>query len=454
MNNTTDQPNLNQGIAQMIGSLFNSMTFKMGVAGILALLLLIPLAMIQDVIHDRSQYRQSVENEVAQKWGGEQVLAGPVLSIPFTFSLENEKLIHRTMHVLPADLNVAVSVEPEILRRGIFEVAVYKAQISVEGSFDGLDLPNAEENRTYHWNRAYLSAGFSDPANITGNVDMNWKGGLSRMKASQWGVDEALSSIRIPLDLGKDGVNASGEFAFTVPVRGSKAIKVVPMGKNSQISMESSWPHPSFTGNRFPDSRDIGDNGFSATWNLKEYNRQLPEVWSGAVFPDHMKEMAVGSQLYIPADDYQKATRATKYGFLVVALTFMVFLIGEVLSGRNIHVIQYLLVGLALVLFYAILVSVTEHLSFNSAYAIAAVTVLALVSYYSRFVFRNLRIPLMLSGILAGVYGFIMVILQSQDYALLMGSVGLTVILALIMHFTRNIDWNSISGVKPESQPA
>src|SRR5690606_34822991 len=225
----------------------------------------------------------------------------------------------------------------------------------------------------------------------------------------------------------------------------SESLRFIPIGKETRVTMESNWHSPSFYGNFLPEdgSRDISESGFKASWDILQLNRQFEQSFFGYL-PD-LKDFAFGTKLVIPVDEYQKNERTAKYGFMVIGLTLLVFLLIQLVSKIYIHPFQYLMIGLALVMFYTLLISISEHSDFFTAYAIAAFSVLALITVYSRAILKGFKFPLLICASLASLYGFIYVIIQLENYALLVGSIGLFLLLATIMFASRRIDWNNES---------
>ena len=234
-------------------------------------------------------------------------------------------------------------------------------------------------------------------------------------------------------------------FQLNIDINGSERLKFIPIGKTTEAKMISNWASPSFDGNFLPEdgSREITENGFKAEWKILQINRQFEQSFKGNL-PD-LTQFAFGTNLIIPVDDYQKNERTAKYGFMVISLTLIVFFLIQLVSKIYIHPFQYLMIGLALVMFYSLLISISEHATYFKAYLIAGSSVLVLIGIYSRFIFKNIKFPLLISFSLAGVYSFIYVIIQLENYALLIGSIGLFMILAIIMFASRKIDWSSAS---------
>ena len=232
-------------------------------------------------------------------------------------------------------------------------------------------------------------------------------------------------------------------FNFNVKLKGSEYINFVPVGKVTDIELSSDWNNPSFDGPFLPDSREIDDDGFTAHWNVLHLNRNYPQAWIGA--QHKVKDSAFGVNLLIPVDSYQKSERSIKYAILFIGLTFLVFFFIEIINKKRVHPIQYILVGLALCLFYTLLLSISEHTSFNIAYGISTLLTIGLISTYTKTVLKSNALTGLMGGILIILYLFIFIIIQLQDYALLMGSIGLFIILGLVMYFSRKIDWYQIN---------
>jgi inner membrane protein len=243
-------------------------------------------------------------------------------------------------------------------------------------------------------------------------------------------------------------------FNFSLNLKGSERIQFIPVGKTTNLDLTSSWAHPSFTGEFLPDQRGVSPDGFQAHWTVFHLNRNIAQTWIDN--NSAMEDWAFGVQLFLPADEYQQATRSAKYAILFIVLTFALFFLMEVSGKQRVHPIQYLLVGLALCIFYILLISISEHIGFTWSYLVSALAVIGMVGLYSKSVLPGKKQGLAVGGNVAVLYGYLYFILQLQDYALLIGSLGLFAILSLIMYFTRNFDWYAIDLLpgkkKPEKQ--
>jgi inner membrane protein len=229
------------------------------------------------------------------------------------------------------------------------------------------------------------------------------------------------------------------DFKLKLELKGSQLLYFTPVGKITDITISSPWENPSFKGAFLPDAREVNEKGFKANWNVLHLNRNYPQTWIGSHYS--LAESAFGIDLLLPVDSYQKSYRSIQYAILFIGFTFLVFFFIEVLNKLFIHPVQYILVGVALVVFYTLLLSISEHIKYNTAFIISAIATLALIGGYVRAILKSGKLSMLIVGILSILYAFIFVIIQLQDYALLIGSIGLFVILGLLMYFSRKIDW-------------
>ncbi|MBO6524004.1 MAG: cell envelope integrity protein CreD [Balneolaceae bacterium] len=436
----------------------HALFIKLSFISAITLILLIPSAMIKGLITERKQTKSEAVAEIGEKWGKEQIITGPVLTIPYKDHLvlknsdtEHVEIIERVkqLHILPESLFVNSKIIPQRLHRGIFEVAVYDSQTTFEGNFanfDPLTLDINPENLLL--DKAFLSIGVSDMRGIQKQVQIAWdEKSISFQSGTEISNRELLGSgIHAPVVVSMDGntMNTS-KFLLNLELKGSDHVYFTPVGKTTHIQMASSWTSPSFSGEYLPETEGkiINDDGFKASWNIIDLNRDFPQAWTNQ--KQNIKASAFGVNLFIPADNYQRSERSIKYAILFIGLTFLVFFFVEIMNKRAVHPLQYILVGLALCLFYTLLLSISEHSSFNFAYILSAGMTLALVGGYTRAILKNTHFTLLLSGVLAMLYGFIFVVIQLEDLALLTGSLGLFLILGLVMYFSRKIDWYSLN---------
>ncbi len=426
----------------------NSMTIKLLTMGILVLLLLIPASMIQSLVREREYRRQDAIQEVSGKWGHAQTLAGPLLTIPYRsyHTTDEGRTITTTHHAyfLPEALAINGAITPETRYRGIYEVVVYTTQLAFNGHFPLPDFAEwGIEEADILWNEATIAVGISDLRGINEQVVLGWNGGTATFNPGVEASDvlDAGISTRVPVT-STPPVAGHYAFSFDLDLNGSGALMATPLGQETTLHLTAPWATPSFDGAFLPDDRTVSADGFEADWRVLHLNRNYPQQWRGAA--PNLTESAFGVRLLLPVDRYQKTTRAAKYAILVIALTFLVFFFTEVRHRERAHPFQYILVGLALCLFYALLLAVAEHTLFNLAYWLAGLATIGLVALYSRSIFKSTRHALVTGGVLVVVYGFVFVILQLEDYALLVGSLGLFVALAITMYLSRSIDWYGV----------
>lgn len=426
----------------------NSIMLKLIIVGILILVLLIPTTMIQSIINEREYMNLLATEEVSSKWAREQLINGPILSIPLSYERENKEEIEvweDYLHILPEDLNIQGQVNPEKLKRGIYEIVVYKSELSLKGSFLTHAKFDRKDLKRIQLDQAFLTIGITDLRGIEDEIIVSW--GDQKLKASPGTRIPELIASGVTIDLPelKFTDSASVDFKFDLKLQGSQNMSFVPLGSTTLVDLKSPWPSPSFNGDFLPDDRSVNEGGFEAQWKILQLNRNFPQNWIGNRAKNQIASASFGVDLMLPLDDYQKSTRSAKYAIMTIALSFLVFFLVEIINGRKIHPFQYALVGLSLCLFYILLISISEHSNFNLAYLISSVAVIAMILLYSLSVFHSKKLSALLCAIQIGLYGFLFVTLQMADYALLMGSIGLTLILSLTMYFTRNIDWYQIN---------
>ena len=430
-----------KGIQQFM----NSYSVKMIIVSGLAIMLLIPSFLIQDIIRERIALSEQVKKDLYTQWGGKQVVAGPVLNVPFlvTESDENNKVTnerHGVAHFLPETLKTVGVLYPETRKRGIYEVVVYEGKLKLKGSFAQPDVSQLDlQNGRFNWNAAYFTIGISDmrgiknlPELIINQQKCKVEPGVADTDLFQSGITVKANSIDL-----KQPMN----FEIDLVLNGSEDLSIEALGKTSEVTMKSDWTQPSFTGGFLPANRQITAKGFTADWLVTHLNRNFPQQWIDRKYTTH--EAKFGVELLIPVDHYQKSMRSLKYAILFIALNFIIFLFIEIKSKTRIHPFQYSLVAFALLLFYALLTSIGEQIGFNGAYLISAMAVTLLISWYTFTMLRNARMAAWITLLQTGLYLFLFTILQLQDYALLAGSIGLFVILAGIMHASQQIKWYS-----------
>jgi inner membrane protein len=420
----------------------HSITFKGILIAILALILLIPTSMVESIIYDRESRRQTAISEISEKWGAPQTIVGPVLSVPYLSESKDEqgKIVSTQsfVHFLPDSLQVNGKITPEKRTRGIYEVIVYQSDMQLSGQFSAIKSRAADiiSAKTLQWNNAVLTIGIPDLRGIEEQIELQWNNEKKLFNTGVLMTDFTTSGVHVPVTL-KD--NETIHFATRIQLKGSDKLYFTPVGKVTNLKLASSWANPSFDGSFLPDTRNVTAEGFTADWKVLHLNRNFPQTWLNQ--SGDIAASGFGVNLLLPVDSYQKATRATKYAILFIALTFIAFFFNEMRGTGRVHPFQYVLIGLALVIFYTLLISMSEYLGFNSAYWIAAAMTVGLVTLYARSLFPSSVMSNLIGGTLVLLYVFLFTLIQLQDYALLIGSLGLFAILAGLMYLSKKIEW-------------
>lgn len=425
-----------------------SLTFRLFAIAILVLLLLIPTAMVKDMIRERRSFSEEAKREVSQKWGKAQSITGPVLNIPyFEYDKDGEKKTKKIAHFLPEDIQINAEINPKERYRGIYKVIVYESSINASGVFKKLDFKKLGLKKSQLIpEEAFLSIGITDLRGIQEKIRIDWN---EQDRSCSPGIpDQGLLNNGVSSEVKLDSAQTAYHFDFNIAINGSQSIYFHPVGKKTQVNMQSSWPTPKFDGNFLPDTRNITDNGFEAEWKILHLNRNYPQQWKEQKF--NFSDTDFGVELITQVATYQKSMRTIKYAILIIALTFLIFFFTELRSRKKIHPLQYILVGFALVLFFSLLVSLSEHIKFIYAFLISALSIMLLVGGYSGYIFRSRRTGVQVFVFLGIIYAFIYTILQMESYALLAGNIGLFIILAIIMWVSRKMNMRNTQN-KPEN---
>ncbi len=433
-----------------------SIMLKLFTIGIFILILMIPSSMISGLIYERQELRNDAQNEITEKWGGEQTLGALVLTVPYITEVKYENGTKgsetRYAHFLPDELLVDGKIIPEKRYRGIYVVMLYQSKLTIKGKFnllkpELLKIPMEQ----LQFNNAFFNAGITDMKGINESVQLELNGKKIPFQPGVESHDLFSSGISAPVSVDPDLVYT---FQFTLDLNGSKYLHFLPLGKVTSVNLSSVWPSPSFDGNFLPDQREISPEGFRASWKVLELNRNYPQQGTGSfispfesdeIVQNNSNKSAFGVKLLLPIDEYQKTMRSAKYNVMFILLTFLTFFFVEVLNKKRIHPLQYLLIGFGIVLFYVLLLSISEHIKFDFAYLISSLVIILLEIAYSAYILKNLKLTSIIGLIFITLYAFFYSLLRLEDYSLLFGSIGLLVILALIMYLTRNINWYKIN---------
>ena len=444
-----------------------SIIWKALVIGVLILLMLIPLAFVRGNITGRLEYKDNATAKVTDSWGGPIAIAAPILNIPYQVEYvdENKKKSYSTEYAKFAPKNVDVKVNMISQSRyiGIFEVPVFTAEITMKGNFD--KLPDADMDNSKQLKDAFVTLEINDLKGIS-TPDFIWKGKNLEFAPAIYGTPLSLSiprsygaqldsfavaSKRYDYDSPASNTlkslssrvnfnNDSSEFMIKFRIKGSDSISFAPIAKENNFELSSTWRNPSFSGAFLPDTKTVNSEGFNAKWNISYLASGIPTRLNKADLSSAIFKTA----LLVPVDNYRAAERATKYGFLFIVLTFLAFFVFEITSKKPVHPFQYLLAGLAMAIFYMLLLSISEFMPFGWAYLIAAAAIVIMLTAYLKFaVLKSLsaKNTALIALAFSALYGYLYILLQLQDMALIFGSISLFVGLAIVMYATRNINW-------------
>lgn len=404
----------------------------------ITIMLIIPLLMVQSLITDRQSYRQEAVNEISKSWASEQSIAGPIITVSKKEekidSKGNKYFVIESDYFLPEKLKIDVNVVPEKRYKGIYEVMLYKSKIKMSGTLNLSKLKEKYADEKFY--ESYLSFNISDLRGIQKDAELILDGEKYKLTP---GLKDKVFRNGFYTDIDLNTKNLPQNFEIELDLNGMENLDFVPLGKFTEVNMKSSWNNPSFAGAFLPTTRKITEDGFSAQWKVNYFNRSYPQEWESKTYDPFPS--AFGVKLLVPVDEYQKTMRTSKYGIMIIVLTFLSFFMIELFSKKVIHPIQYLLVGLALIIFYSILLAISEYILFQYSYLISSFLIIALIGFYVKSIYASKHISIIVAGMLMMFYGFMYVILQLQDYSLLIGSIALFIILAAIMFFTRKINW-------------
>lgn len=423
-----------------------SLTIKGLIIGAMIFLMLIPSLLVLGLIHERKSTRDEAIRKIDAKWSYAQTLSGPLLALPCreTIPIDTEGKPNPTVksyntYITPQTLDIEAKLYPEERYYGIYKAILYKSVIEISGRFES--TVNNTDHIVVDWQNASVILGITDLRGIAEKVVFTTGGQSYDVTTGSSPMGEVIRAQIANLRQGEPL-----DFTCTLTMNGSGSINFLPIGQTTRVLVAGAWSAPGFIGNYSPTST-IDAEGFTAQWQVLPYNRSLPDSWRNDSWPAQLEyqsqrtELSFGVNLVETVDIYQLNARSAKYALMFIALTFVVFFFVEVIARKRIHPIQYLLVAIALILFYSLLLSFSEPLGFAWAYLIASAATITLITAYAASIFRSGRLTTLLALILAGLYGFLYVILQLENTALMAGSIGLFVVLGIIMYFSRRIRW-------------
>jgi len=437
-------------------------TLKLLFVGALALVLLVPLSLVKSLLRERQTRQMEAVSSITETWSDAQTLVGPVLVVPYRTPgkvrhmervEEGVKPVEGTTWAvaracfLPTHVAVTGTLAPSRLHRGIYEAVVYRSALTITGAFAAPDFSEWKiDPANILWDEAVILISVSDLRGVTDALSFQLGGtALPMGPGGKVASFDSPLRARVPAQAFAGGEPAP--FTLELKLNGSGGLRVAPVGMQTQVTLDSPWSDPSFQGTFLPLRREVTPSGFKAAWEVSYYGRAFPQAWLDADYADAASALtrcAFGVSLMTPVDSYRLVERATKYGVLFVVLLFTGFFLFETLARLRIHPLQYMLVGAALCLFYLALLSLSELLSFVQAYLAAAAGATVLIVGYSAAVLSS-RLRAATIGLeLTLIYAFLYITLQLQDYALVFGTVGLFLTLAVVMFATRRVNWYEV----------
>jgi inner membrane protein len=431
-----------------------SVTAKLIFIVILTLVLLIPSVMIGNLIDERAARRDEVIKDVSYNFAGNQVIKGPVLVIPYwekttTTDAHDKADTSETvenLYVLPNQLSIKAALKTEVMHRGIFDAVVYKTQVHISGNFAQIDLSMfGIKPEQLLPGKAFVTFSISDLKGL--KTSPEFKLGAQTLTATPASSNAAfINGLQVAAANAGDLNKGALPFNYTLDLNGTDGLSFLQLGKTTDVELNGNWGTPSFDGRFLPDTRKVNGSDFDAHWRVLYYNSPFPQQWVG--YNDLLnndakqQDATFGVKLRLPVDEYQETTRTNKYAILIILLTFVSLFLTELIRKQKIHSFNYVLIGAAMVIFYTLLLSFSEQIGFSWAYLIASVATIGLIATFIASLLKNRGAALSFAGILSVFYAFIFIIIQLEDFALMAGSIALFIIVALLMYFSRKINWN------------
>jgi inner membrane protein len=424
---------------------------RLALMGVLMMVLLVPLSMVGGLVKERATRRDEVRQQIGLEAGGSQVVvAGPVLVVPYGYSGDTgggAPAASGRAYFLPENLEIQARMEPEVRQRSIFPVITYRAHLTLSGHFKPPVLPDGPRpGGQLLFAESSMHVGISDLRGISRQLEVTINGRRHPFVPGPSDVGMFATGVRAGVPL-SGPMSVPLPFSLDLDLNGTGELRFIPAGDNTTVRLSSPWPHPAFSGAPLPEERRIERDGFSATWRVPHFARGFPSQWTSetnvrdALVKAQSGASAFGVALIQPVDIYQQTERAVKYAALFIVFTFVIAFLREASAGVMAHPVQYLFVGFALCLFYLLLLSLAEHVGFDVAYSLAAGATTVLLGWYWTWILRGVSDPWLMGAALGSLYGYLYLLLRLEDYALLGGSIGLFLMLALVMFLTRKVEW-------------
>lgn len=412
------------------------------ITAMLILVMMIPTFFISNIVSERKSRQEEVVQEVSSKWAAAQNVSGYFLYIPYELPVKdvNGKIsaVEKELIILPETATVQSVMQPEVRPRSIYKVLLYKSKNHLAGEFR-LQWPKELDAALVRWQDARICIAIDDIKGIEEKLIVRLNGQSIELSPGLPTKAFGKSGLSAPLNWTAAPADASLSYSTDLSLKGSEQLHFLPLAGNSQFEIKSNWPSPSFDGNYLPGTREVSKNGFLAKWSFNKANLPFATHLQSVGFDP--EKFAFGVTMVQPADQYAKTERSVKYAILFIGLTFSLFFIVELLQKKPFHPVQYVMVGIALSIFYTLLLSIGEFIPFDYAYLVAATAVVLLISLYAKAHFRSIRTAFIFGTVLTCLYVFTFVLVRLEDTALLIGSIGLFCILALAMYFSRRVNW-------------
>lgn len=431
-----------------------SVLVKLAVITVLILLLLIPSSWIQNLIDERQDTQRRVGTQVSDRWSGSQLVQGPVLIIPYKKQVTTAADSGKTsvfkettgyIYILPEDVKIKADLKTQLFQQGVFDITVYDSKIGVSGSFAQPDLSKLGINPAQVlYDKARLLFSISDLKGLKNNPSVKIAGQAYNAEPTSGDINPFEKSLQVNFALPATGSMA---FSYDLDLKGSNDINFLHIGKTTEVDFHSDWKTPHYNGRYLPDTRDSTHNGSGAKWHMMYYNRPFPQQWldNDSVLNNKtsISEATFGVRLQLPIDEYRKVMRTTKYSTLIILLTFVSLFLTELIRKHNIHLFNYTLIGAAMIVYYILLLSFAEQIGYNYAYLLSSAATIGLICFFTASLLDNKPAAALFAVILTAFYGFIFIIIQLEEYSLMVGAIALFIIVAALMYFSRKITWDN-----------
>ena len=432
-------------------------TFKILMLVALVLLLLIPLSMIKGLIYERNRTADDAEAEIMEAWGSQLTEAGPIITIPGVRTEQlrtrterdgrTEEKIEEVKHpftlvIMPENLNIKANFTTEIRRRGIFSVPLFSGNLSLSGTFDPADARSSlAPNEALSFEKAELIIALSSQKGIRKIEKAIWNDhdlffqpgnrGYYLFRKGGSGIYAAIPAF----------AGNKSAFDINIAIQGGQLVRFLPVGQDTHVAVATDWASPSFQGSFLPGASTITDSGFDAVWDISYLSRDIPLFWRSGDGPNEYSDSLFGVNFFRAIDTYSLNTRAVKYAILFLVVPFLTLFLLEVFTKKRIHPVPYLLSGIANIIFYLLLLSLSEQMQFYLAYLLAALGVTVMMTLYSRALLPSWNRSWYMGLVITISYVLLYAVLNAESYALLIGSIGAFLVVALVMYITRKLEW-------------